>query len=380
MSEVAIIGNASWGTALGITLGRKGVAVKLWTRTPEAAEEINRSRENVVYLPGFRFPPSLSATNSIEEATDGSKMVILAVPAHSMRLNIRWIKDYLDDSMLILSATKGLELDSSKRMSQVIAEEVDSRFHPNICVLSGPNLAREAAEGLSLATVVASYDMAVAKRAELLIKSSQFNVFTNTDVIGVELGGALKNVIALGTGIADGLGIGNNTKAALITRGLAEIIVLGMAMRANPMTFVGLTCLGDILATCFSPYSRNRYVGEELAKGRSISEIRASMSNVAEGVDTIIAARKLAQKTGVEMPVTEQIYKVIYEGYDPNKAITELVQHPGRGEWAEITRLLHLMVHQIREIRPSPKMPSLDKTGSEFIKMIEMQYPGSIPK
>lgn len=198
MPKGAIIGNASWGTALGITLARKEIRTKLWARNQETAEKLNQARENTTYLRGFPFPPQLSATDSIEEVMDRADLVILAVPSQSMRHNIRMVKDYLNDSMLIVSATKGLEVGSGKRMSQVIAEEIDTRFHPNICVLSGPNMAREVAKGLPSVTVVAAYNAAVAERAKQLINSNDFSVFTSTDVIGVELGGSTKECYYLG--------------------------------------------------------------------------------------------------------------------------------------------------------------------------------------
>jgi len=348
MPKVAIIGNASWGTALGIILARKGIRVELWTRNQETAEKLNQARENTTYLRGFRFPSHLSATDSIAEAMDKADLAILAVPSQSMRHNIRQVKDYLNDSTLIVSAAKGLEVGSGERMSQVIAEEIDARFHPNICVLSGPNMAREAAQGLLSVTVVAAYDAAVAERAKQLINSNNFYVFTSTDVVGVELGGALKNVISLGVGMIDGLGNGNNAKAALIIRGLSEIIVLGTTFGANPLTFIGLSGLGDLVVTCFSPSSRNYYIGNLLAKGCPLKETMHSMPHVAEGVSTAFAARELGQKAGVSLPIIEQIYKVLYEGLDVKKAAAQIVEYPSDGESLEITKILSFLLNYIR--------------------------------
>jgi len=348
MPKAAIIGNGSWGTALGIILARKGIRVKLWARNHETAEKLNQVGENTTYLRGFRFPPGLSATNSIEEVMDEADLVIFAVPSQSMRDNIRQVKDYLNDSTLIVSATKGLEVGSGKRMSQVIAEEINAHLHPSICVLSGPNMAREAAQGLLSVTVVAAYDAAVAERAKQLINSNHFFVFTSTDVIGVELGGALKNVIALGVGMIDGLGNGNNAKAALIIRGLSEIIVLGTTFGANPLTFVGLSGLGDLVVTCFSPSSRNYYIGNLLAKGCPLKELIGSTPHVAEGVSTALAAQELGQKAGVSLPIIEQIYKVLYEGLDTKKAIAQLVEYPTDGESLEIKKLLSFVLDYIR--------------------------------
>jgi glycerol-3-phosphate dehydrogenase (NAD(P)+) len=243
-----------------------------------------------------------------------------------MRQNMSLIKGQLKPSMLLLSAAKGLELGSSKRMSQVMAEEVDSHFQAGIGVLSGPNLSREIAQGLPAATVVAAEDGTLVERVHELLLTPNFGVFTSTDVVGVEIGGALKNIIALGAGIADGLGFGDNAKAVLITRGLAEITSLGIALGANPITFSGLSGLGDLLATCSSTLSRNHYVGAELAKGSPLEVIRSNMHSVAEGVDTTIASYNLAQQHGVKMPITEKIYQVLFEGLDPLRAVTELMR------------------------------------------------------
>jgi len=234
----------------------------------------------------------------------------------------------------VVSAAKGLEIGSGKRMSQVIAEEIDPRFRSNIGVLSGPNLAREVLCGLPAATVVAAENNTVARKVQRLLTTPNLCVFTNTDVIGVELGGALKNIIALGAGIADGLGYGDNAKAAFMTRGLTEITALGVALGAYPLTFSGLAGLGDLIATCTSPLSRNRYVGVELAKGRSLTEIISSMSGVAEGVSTTLVARNLAQKFGLEMPITEKIYQVLYENADPRQTAVEMMGGNPRHELA----------------------------------------------
>jgi glycerol-3-phosphate dehydrogenase (NAD(P)+) len=217
-------------------------------------------------------------------------------------------------------------------MSQLIAEEINPRFHSNICVLSGPNLAREVLHGLPAATVIAAENNAVARKVQRLLNTPKLCVFTNTDVIGVELGGALKNIIALGAGIADGLGYGDNAKAAFMTRGLTEITALGVALGANPLTFSGLAGLGDLVATCSSPLSRNHYVGVELTKGRSLTEILSSMTNVAEGVSTTLVAWNLAQKLGLEMPITEKVYQILYENADPRQAAVEMMGGNARHE------------------------------------------------
>ncbi len=325
MPNIAIIGTTSWGITLGVVLARKKLDVSLWARTKQEASELTKAGPNPDLLPGVDFPRELSVTSSLSKALAGAKAVILVVPSQSMRQNIRLVAGHLNESMLIISAAKGLEIGSSQRMSQVIADEIKPRFRSNICVLSGPNLSQEILRDLPAATVVAAEDGAIARKAQKLLVTPNLCVYTNTDVVGVELGGALKNIIALGAGIADGLGYGDNAKAALITRGLTEMTALGVALGANPLTFSGLAGLGDLITTCASPLSRNHYVGVELAKGRSLKDITDSMTGVAEGVSTTPVVWKLAHKMGLEMPITETIYRVLYEGGDLRQAATELM-------------------------------------------------------
>ncbi|MAF85514.1 MAG: glycerol-3-phosphate dehydrogenase [Dehalococcoidales bacterium] len=326
MSKIAIIGTTTWGVTLGVVLANKGIQVRLWARTEKEAAKLRNGGSHPALVNGIPFPSEkLLVTSSLGEALDGVKMVIVAVPSQSMRQNIILVRDYLSKSMLVMIAAKGLEVGSNKRMSQVVAEEIGQRFWSNICVLSGPNLAREIIKELPAATVVAAESGAVARVAQRLLTSHVLCVFTNTDIIGVELGGALKNIIALGAGMADGLGYGDNAKAAFMTRGLTEVTALGIALGANPLTFSGLAGLGDLMATCASPLSRNHYVGVELAKGRSLEEITASMTELAEGVTTTVAAQSLARQLGLEMPITDKIYKVLYEGVDPRQAAAELM-------------------------------------------------------
>jgi glycerol-3-phosphate dehydrogenase (NAD(P)+) len=332
MPKVAIIGTTTWGITLGVVLARKNVEVSLWARTEQEAAELRNTRYDSSALSGIFLSPKLSISSSLSEVFAGSKAVILAVPSQRMRQNMRGVAKYLDGSMLIVNAAKGLELDTNKRMSQVIAEEIPPDFGANICVLSGPNLSQEILDDLPAVAVVAARDEAVAKKAQRLLNTPNLCLYTNTDVIGVELGGALKNIIALGAGIADGLGYGDNTKSALITRGLTEMTALGIALGANPLTFSGLTGLGDLIATCSSPLSRNHYVGVELTRGRPLEEIIKSMSGVAEGLSTTIVAYNLAQQLGVEMPITEKIYQVLYQGLRPRQAALELMEAEARHE------------------------------------------------
>jgi glycerol-3-phosphate dehydrogenase (NAD(P)+) len=322
MPKVAIIGTTSWGVTLGVVFAGRKLEVGLWARTEQEAAELEKAGHHSDVV----FPTYLQITSSLPDALTGAKAVILAVPSQSMRQNIKAVAEYLNSSTLVVNAAKGLELGSNKRLSEVIADEINPDFWPNICVLSGPNLSQEILQNLPAAAVIAAQDEAVAKKAQRLLNSPSLCLYINTDVTGVELGGALKNIIALGAGIADGLGYGDNAKAALITRGLTEIAALGVALGANPLTFAGLTGLGDLIATCSSPLSRNHYVGVEITKGRPLEEITSSMSGVAEGVTTTIVAHNLALQLGVEMPITEKIYQVLYEGVSPRQAALELME------------------------------------------------------
>jgi glycerol-3-phosphate dehydrogenase (NAD(P)+) len=334
-ARVAIVGTTNWGTTLGIMLGRKGDEVRLLARTQEEADTLNRDGENAVRLPGIPFPRTLRATASIEGALEDAALVILAVPAQSMRTAARQVAGHLGGSMLILSVAKGLELDSAKRMSEIILEEIDPGMHHRVCVLSGPNLSKEIARGLPATSVIAARDAAIASRAQETVASPLFRVYVNTDVVGVELGGVLKNVIALAAGMVDGLGYGDNTKAALISRGLAEITRLGVAAGASPITFAGLAGLGDLVATCSSPLSRNRFVGQELARGRPLKEIVSTMTGLAEGVTTTVAALSLAGELNVEMPIADQVYRVLYKGLDVRTGVAELMGRELKHEFAD---------------------------------------------
>jgi len=302
MPKAAIVGNTTWGNALGGLLSDKGITVKLWARSEAEAEGLNKGNHKY------------SSTSCIGEAIDGADLVIWAVPSQKMRENVAQSKNCLSSSMLLMSAAKGLELGGGKRMSQVITEEIAPGLGQQVCVLSGPNLAKEIGQGLPAASVVASQDIAIAERARELMSSPKFLVFATDDVIGVELGGALKNIIALGAGMVDGLGLGDNAKAAFTTFGWAEVTSLGITLGARANTFYGLAGLGDLIATCSSTLSRNHYVGYELAKGRSLDEISASMAQVAEGVTTVVAVCQLAGNLNLELPITSLIYRVLFDG------------------------------------------------------------------
>ena len=330
--RVTVVGTGSWGTTLAIILARHGLEVTLWARTEEEARELDARRANEVFLPGVQFPGSLIVSHSLPVALEACDLLLLVVPAQRMRENVLRVREHLREGTIVVSAAKGLEIETTLRMTQVLEEELPPRFYSHLAVLSGPNLAGEIIAGLPATTVVASENDEAGRFVQHLIMTPQFRVYTHNDVVGVELAGALKNIIALGAGVSDGLGYGDNAKAAFMTRGLAEIARLGVAAGANLLTFAGLAGIGDLVATCASPHSRNHYVGEQLAQGRSLSEIQTSMRMVAEGVPTTIAALQLARRYTVEMPIAEQMYQVLFEGKDPRRAVIDLMTRNAKGE------------------------------------------------
>ncbi len=330
--SIVVVGATTWGTTLAIQLARNNAPVSILVRDESEAAELNAHREHRRFLPGVALPPSLTVASEVEQLVPGASLVIIAVPSHRFRENMRRVAGAISGSSTVLSISKGLELPAGKRMSQVMEEELAPGLREGICALSGPNLAHEIIQGMPASTVVAGRSAKHAERAQAALMSSVFRVYTSDDVIGVELAGALKNIIALGAGIADGLALGDNGKAALITRGLAEITRLGVAAGAKAGTFAGLAGLGDLAATCASPLSRNRSVGQQLAQGKSWPEIRDSMDNVAEGVNTTNAALVMAAELGVELPITETTYQVLFDGLSPRDAIARLMERPPRAE------------------------------------------------
>lgn len=325
MAKVGIAGTTSWGTTLAIILARQGQDVCLWARTDDEAAQLRDQSQNARFVPEVRFPPGLRVTAFPDEAFGSADVVIIAVPSRTLRHNMRRIRDSVNERAVVVSATKGLELETGKRMSEILEEELPASMRGAICALSGPNLAMEIIEGKPSSTVVASANPDAAARVQALMTSARFRVYTNEDIVGVEYGGALKNIIALGAGICDGLGQGDNAKAAFLTRGLVEIARLGLAAGANPLTFAGLAGMGDLIATCASTLSRNHHVGEQVARGMTLQEIRAGMKNVAEGVDTTAAAIVLAERLGVEMPITQATYNVLYNSVPLDAAISDLL-------------------------------------------------------
>lgn len=332
MRRVGIIGTGAWGTTLAIVLASKGFETTLWEHQAERAAAMERERQNSAFLPGIAFPFSLRVTNDIREAVAGRELVLLVTPSQRIRENTRALAPYLAPNAIILCGSKGLEVGSLKRMTEVIAEELPETLRERIVALSGPNIAQEVARGLPSAAVVAGSQREIAEAARETLNTATFRVYTTNDVIGVEVGGALKNIIALGAGACDGWGYGDNAKAAFMTRGMAEIARLGIACGANPLTFAGLAGVGDLIATCASPLSRNRHVGLEVAKGRPLDEVLAEMKSVAEGVSTTKAAYELSKRYGVEMPITATIHAILFEGKSARQGVIELMLRDPKDE------------------------------------------------
>jgi glycerol-3-phosphate dehydrogenase (NAD(P)+) len=327
--RVAVIGAGAWGTALAGVLGRRSKhQVALWAYEPEVLESIRRARINEPFLPGIELPESVTATNDLGEALQGAELVVSVMPSHHARRVFEKMAPHLDPRMLFVSATKGIENDSLKRMTEVIAEVVEAKagFVPRLAALSGPSFAKEVARGDPTVITVASLDSQMAAAIQREFSDATFRVYANDDVTGVELGGSVKNVIAIAAGVVEGLGFGHNTAAALITRGLAEITRLAVSLGARRETMAGLAGMGDLVLTCTGGLSRNRSVGVELGKGRNLKDIMAGMHGmVAEGVLTTDAALGLARRQQVEMPITEQMYSILHEQKSPKEAIRELM-------------------------------------------------------
>ncbi len=335
MSRIAIIGAGAWGTGLAMVLGRKKThAVRLWANEPDVCESIAKSRVNERFLPGFTLPESVQATNDLSNALEGADVVVSVMPSQHCRSLFVRMAPNLRPETLFVSCTKGLEDRTLLRMTEVIADVLRARkLTPRVGALSGPSFAKEVARGDPTAVTVASTDSELARAVQDAFNDSRFRVYTNDDVIGVELGGALKNIIAIAAGVCAGLGLGHNSAAALITRGLAEIARLTVACGGRLDTTAGLAGLGDLVLTCTGDLSRNRSVGVELGKGRRLPDIIAGMhGTVAEGVFTTKAAVGLAQKKGVEMPITEQMYAILEDGKPPQQAIEELMTRTAKRE------------------------------------------------
>lgn len=321
--NIAVLGDGGWGTTLAIVLSRNGLKVSLWGAFSDYVSYLQKKRINTRFLPGIRIPREIKITADLKTAIENTRLIIIAIPSQHIRDVLKKVKQqHYPRRAIYLSVSKGIEVGSLKRMSEVIHDELGN---VNVAVLSGPTIAQEVAKGLPSAAVIASKDAAVRKYLQNIFMNERFRIYTNDDVIGVELGGSLKNIIAIACGIADGLGFGTNAKAAILARGLVEISRLGVAMGAKAATFSGITGLGDLVTTCVSPYSRNRSVGEQIGKGKTLKQTKSHMQMVAEGVPTAKSAYELSLKYKVDMPITKEIYAVLYKRKSPHKAVRDLM-------------------------------------------------------
>ncbi|MFH1564186.1 MAG: NAD(P)H-dependent glycerol-3-phosphate dehydrogenase [Nitrospirota bacterium] len=323
MVKIGVLGGGSWGTTLAILLCEKGFYVKIWEFSAEQVELIKAKGENVRFLPGVFIPNEIEFTTSLEDVVKEAEVIVVVLPSQVVRDVVKRIVPMIDGEVVIVSAVKGLEIATLKRVSQVISEYLPQEA--KVGVISGPSHAEEVSRKLPTAIVASAKDEKTAGFIQELFLAPYLRVYTNTDLIGVELGGALKNIIAIAAGISDGLGLGDNTKAALITRGLVEIIRVGKILGARESTFLGLSGLGDLVVTCTSKHSRNRHLGEMIGKGMSLEDVLSSMVMVAEGVPTTKAAKELAHKVNIELPITNEVYQVLFERKNPKQAVADLM-------------------------------------------------------
>lgn len=330
--RISILGNGGWGTALSLLLHKKGYDVLLWGNTSEYVEFLREKRENIKYLPGIPIPPDLPLTSDLSQASNGRELIVVAVPTPYLRSVMERFRPNYIEGTTILSVVKGIENDTLLLASEVIRDVLGS--NTPIALMLGPSHAEEVARCLPTTVVVSG--RGVSSEIQKIFFTDRFRVYTNPDMVGVEVGAAVKNVIAIAAGICEGLGFGDNTKAALITRGLVEITRLGVAMGGHRATFSGLTGLGDLITTCISPYGRNRHVGLEVGRGKKLKEVLGGMEQVAEGVYTTRSVKLLAEKYGVDMPICREVYSVLYEGKDPHRAVSDLMVRAPKAELEEL--------------------------------------------
>jgi len=329
-ANIVVLGDGGWGTTLAILLSKNGHKVTLWGAFQDYVWELNKKRINTKFLPGIKIPKEIKITHDLKNSINGKDIVVFAIPSQHLREVLKKIKKTgYSRKTIYVSVIKGIETTSLKRMSEVIKEELGSI---RLAVLSGPTIAHEVAKGLPSTAVIASYDSNLRKQLQEIFSSDSFRIYTNIDVIGVELGGSLKNVIAIACGISDGLKFGTNTKAALLARGLVEISRLGNAMRAKQDTFRGISGLGDLVTTCVSPFSRNRSVGVKIGEGKTLTQVKSHMQMVAEGIPTAKSAYLLSLKYKVDMPITKEIYSVLYKHKSPKKAVSDLMRREKKEE------------------------------------------------
>jgi glycerol-3-phosphate dehydrogenase (NAD(P)+) len=330
--RVAVIGAGNWGTGLAIIAARAGHEVSVWSRNPAVVNSINGDHTNSIYLTGAQILETVRATEDIGEALSGSELIILAAPSHATRAILESIAAVVARGSIIVSATKGIEIKSGKRISQIVADVLDQNFAKRFVCLSGPSFASEVVENHPTAIVAASEDLEAARTVQAELSFGNLRIYTNDDLVGTELGGSVKNVMAIAAGMVAGLGFGSNSIAALVTRGLAEMTRLALREGAKLETMMGLAGLGDLVLTCTGSLSRNRFVGQELGKDRSLEEIASGMNEVAEGINTTAAVKSLADRIGIEMPITNEVHAVLYEGKSARDAATELMRRPLRVE------------------------------------------------
>jgi glycerol-3-phosphate dehydrogenase (NAD(P)+) len=323
--KISVLGAGGWGTTLAILLHYNGHNVTLWEFKKSYARHLLKKRINTDYLPGIKIPKEILITSDIEEASDDKNLIVLAVPSQFLRDVVKKINYHTIEDTILVSVSKGIEKNTLMTMSQMLKDVFPHINENQIGVISGPSHAEEVSQMVPTAVVAASVDIETSKAIQAAFITSYFRVYASTDILGVELGGAFKNIIAIGAGIIDGAGFGDNTKAAIMTRGVAEISRLGLAMGARPETFAGLSGMGDLIVTCMSRHSRNRYVGEQIGKGKKLKEVLKSMEQVAEGVETTRSAKQLAAKAKIETPITNEVYKILFEDKDPVKATTDLM-------------------------------------------------------
>lgn len=332
LKRIGVIGAGSWGTTLANLLAGKGYKVSLWSYEADLAARMQETGVNDLYLPGIPLSEGLTFSSSLATVVAGKELLLFVTPSQVTRQVLLQAVDHIDSQAIIVSASKGIENDSLMLLSQVFEELLPQDQHRGLGFLSGPSFAREVSLGMPTAVVAAARDLSVAQQIQIIFSTEKFRVYSHDDIVGVELGGAMKNVIALAAGVSDGLGFGHNTRAALITRGLAEMTRLGLRLGGSAETFAGLAGMGDLVLTCTGDLSRNRTVGIELGRGRKITDILAGMQAVAEGVKTTLSAYQLAQKLGVEVPIIEQMHAILYQSKDPRHAVTDLMMRDLKAE------------------------------------------------
>ena len=332
MARITILGAGSWGIAVSTLLTGNGHRVTMWEFDSDEMNALRAQREHKAKLPGIRIPDEIEITDRLESALSGTEMLVLALPSHTVRGVVKKVNQAGLGEPVVVNLGKGIENDTLLRMSEVLKQELPPVLHGRITTLSGPSHAEEVARKVPTTVVVAGFNEDVAREVQSAFMSPEFRVYTNSDLVGVELGGSLKNIIAIASGICDGMGLGDNSKGALLSRGLAEIIRLGERLGAKRETFAGLSGLGDLVTTCISKFSRNRFVGEEIGKGRSLREVQSGMAMVAEGIKTARSAFQLSAKYEVEMPITEQVHQVLFENKDPRVAMNELMTRDPKSE------------------------------------------------